>query len=333
MEYNTSPRVKTLNRCYPGREFFPLLRTMNLTPRLRLLISAVAYRERKNLPITAADLRRSTRLDNSREIPKLLGQLDSEFGLVEYRKDTGLIRTREPGDITEFFRPRKPPANLRHWSEQVAHDRYYVLADNTDLTVGGNVTLWTLAGKSEDGLIVEGQTKNGLAALTRLSTKTVERSLDLLEQLGFLAPLGAGLWGLFPPDARRSACFREKAVVVPKEDIESIKARHRADVADVVEEFDIEHRYRAINRALKQAGFFPLSDAEDTWTSVMEEADFSPEDITYVIRGMKRGLKGSALSKFWKDSKKQANSPDFFPLLRHKIRGYFGVDAARKTAG
>lgn len=128
MEYNTSPRATTLNEWYPGREFFPLLWTKKLTHRQRLVISAVAYRERKDLPITAADLRRSTRLDNSREIPKLLEELDSEFGLVEYDKASGLIRTRNPEDIAEFFQPRTPPANLRHWSEQVAYDRYYVLA-------------------------------------------------------------------------------------------------------------------------------------------------------------------------------------------------------------
>jgi hypothetical protein len=331
MKYITSPRVKTLDRWYPAREFFPLLRTKGLTPRHRLLISAIAYRERKDLTINVADLRRSTRLDSSRELPKLLDQLDSEFGLVAYEKASGLIRTREPQDVAAFFQIRKPPANLRHWSEHVAYDRYYVLASKTDLTIGSNLTLWTLVGKSDDGLIVDGQSRNGLAALTGLSEKTVERSLKRLEELGFIEPLCAGLWGLFPPDARRLACFRERVVVRPTEDIEAIKARHRAAVADVVEEFDIEDRYKAINKALKQADLFPLTRLEEGWASDMEQEAFSPENIVFVIRALRRGLKPGALSKFWKDAKEQAKSPDFFPLLRHKVRGYFGADAARKT--
>ena len=59
----------------------------------------------------------------------------------------------------------------------------------------------------------------------------------------------------------------------------------------------------------------------------MEEDAFSPEEIVFVIRATQRGLKSSALTKFWKDARKQANSFDYFPLLRHKIRGYFGADA------
>ena len=104
------------------------------------------------------------------------------------------------------------------------------------------------------------QHKNGLAAITGVSGRTVERSFEHLERLGFIEPLGAGVLGLFPPDARRLACFREKEVVEPKEDIEAIKARHRAAVSRVDEEFDIEDRYRAINRALKREELFPLSD-------------------------------------------------------------------------
>jgi hypothetical protein len=333
MEYSTSPRAQTLNRWYPGREFFPLLWTRNLTPRERLLISALAYRERAELPITAADLRRSTRLDNSREIPRLLERLDRDCGLVEYRRASGLIRTREPEDLTAFFRPRKPPADPRHWSERVAYDRYYVLADKTDLTIGNNLTFWTLVGKSEDGLIVEGQSRNGLAALTGLSGKTVERSLARLEDLGFLAPLGAGMWGLFPPDARRLGCFRQKPAVKEAHDVEAIKERHRAAVADLVEVSGIKDRYRSINRALAAAELFPLDGLQEHWVTTMEAEAFSPEDIVFVIRAMRRGLKPGALAKFWKAARSQSHSPDIFPLLRHKIRKYFGADAAKKTAG
>ena len=333
MKYITFTRAETLNLWYPGREFFPLLRTKDLSPRHRLLISAIAYRERRKLPISVVDLRRSTRLDNSREIPKLLRQLDSEFGLVEYGKETGLIRTREPQDIASCFRPRTPPANPRHWSEHVAYDRYYVLADKTELTIGANVVLWTLAGKSEDGLVVEGQSRNGLAALTGFTEKTVDRGLRKLEELGFLTPLGPGLWGMFPPDERRLSCFREKAVIEPRVDVEAIKARHRVAVASVVEEFDFKSRDRAINRELERAELFPLGQTESGWVSAMEKESFAPRDIVFVLRAMRGGLKPSVLSKFWADAKARANSPDIFPLLRHKIKGYFGVDAARKKPG
>src|SRR5262249_54749409 len=159
-----------------------------------------------------------------------------------------------------------------------AYDRYYVLADKTELTIGCNLTLWTLVGKSEDGLVVDGQSKNGLAALTGLSDRTVERSLARLEWLGFLAPPGAGRWGVFPPDSRRLACFREKPPAKATDDIEAIKARHRAAVTDMVEKFDFSRRVEAINEALERAGLLPMDRWQNEWVTRMEKEAFSPNN-------------------------------------------------------
>jgi hypothetical protein len=129
------------------------------------------------------------------------------------------------------------------------------------------------------------------------------------------------------------ACFREKVVGKATEDIEAIKARHRAAVADLVEEFAFDDRVEAINVALEQGGLLPMSHLENHWIHAMEREAFTPKNIAFVVRAMRGGLKPSALDKFWKGAKSQATSPDFFPLLRHKIKEYFGADVARKAPG
>jgi len=75
--------------------------------------------------------------------------------------------------------------------------------------------------------------------------------------------------GLFPPDARRLACFRDKPAVKEADQVEAIKASHRDTVAILVEEFAIKDRYGSINRALKAADLFPLDRTEAQWVTTI----------------------------------------------------------------
>ena len=203
-----SPLAKVLDAWYRGRAWFPLVRSPTLPVPDRLVLSALLSRKRNGLRSNPSALRRETGLDRNETIPGALRELRDDYEVIDWDEEKGLIKSKEPNELEGRFHLRDCP-NPGVWSDRVAYDRYYLLAEKSPLTTADNVILWTLAGRSRDGYSVIGQNRQGISSMTGYSTRHVGRVVAKLRKLGFVEEYSARSWGLNPPDADRLAMFRE----------------------------------------------------------------------------------------------------------------------------
>lgn len=324
-QFEKSPLAKVLDGWYAGRAWFPLLRSQTLSVPERLVLSALVSRERNGLHSNPSSLRSSTCLDRNETIPRALRNLRDHHDLIAWDEETGLMVCREPKRPNVLFHTRRC-AWAKSWTDHVAYDRYYVPAEGSPLTIADNVVLWTLTGRSRDGLVVQGQNQAGIAAMTGYSRRHVGRVLAKLERMGFVIALASSCWGLNPPDAVRLAMFwllaptLDSSVTAVEDHIRRVKETT----------FQLppgpDDRREAILNAITDHKLTPEV------CEILEELDarnFTPEEIRFVLDAREALGHDQAIRLFNQASQQHrrkhgADAHNCFALFRYKYNKLFG---------
>jgi DNA-binding transcriptional regulator YhcF (GntR family) len=304
-----SARTERLSQWYEGLRYFHLYRTKDLPYRERLALSAVlstkgAASAQRVSTLTGCDLRTVKTYLQSLVSSGLLSKSSNGYSAIE------------PPDPAAVFYLRKIEGKPEHWRDQLAYDRIYVLAEESSLTPAENMLLWVFVSCSRDGFAVEGESINGLVALTGISRRTVQRAMDKLQSLGFFETVSRGFFLIHPPDDKRRALFApvERKASKVKEEL----AAHRLKCLNMIlPDYSEEGRRSILDRYIED---FECEEHEISAIKVMDRFDIGIDDIYYIISV---GRKFANRNKFIRLFNRAMESPNPVPLMKKMFRDYF----------